>query len=190
MALAAVLLCSAAAWAQPWNQPPGPSAYQARWTPCLKQSFTPQKHRTYTRKVYSRTKVTREAQRRVRRMTRCQPSYRDYIRALRYTRKQRNRYKAKKARQPYGPLDGIYFAIPTYIVACETRGYSGYERFKAVNPNNPARPAGAYQIITSTWLAFGGGRFAPTADAATPHEQHTIARRIWQQAGSGQWECA
>lgn len=84
------------------------------------------------------------------------------------------------------PQPGGGFAIPDYIVQCESGGNYG-----AVNGSNPSRPAGAYQIITSTWLAYGGGAYAPTADAASPAQQDEVASRIWDGgSGAGQWACS
>lgn len=77
-----------------------------------------------------------------------------------------------------------YFVLPWRVVQCESAG-----NWHAVNPNNPARPAGAYQIITATWLAYGGGRFAPTADRASWREQNTIALRVLAGQGPRAWEC-
>lgn len=80
---------------------------------------------------------------------------------------------------------GGSYSIPREIVMCESGG-----DYSAVNGSNPNRPAGAYQIITSTWTGYGGGKYAPTADAATPAQQDEIASRIWAGgAGRGQWEC-
>lgn len=79
----------------------------------------------------------------------------------------------------------VGYVLPYRVVMCESGG-----DWRAVNHSNPNRPAGAYQIITSTWLGHGGGAFAPTADQATPEEQNIVARRIWRGgAGAGQWEC-
>lgn len=82
---------------------------------------------------------------------------------------------------------GGEFSIPFGTVYCES-GTSGW--YRAVNDNNPDRPAGAYQIITSTWQAHGGSRYASTADAAPPYAQHIVARRIMAGSGSSQWECS
>lgn len=80
---------------------------------------------------------------------------------------------------------GGRYSIPSSIVMCESGG-----NYRAVNPNNPNRPAGAYQIITSTWIGAGGGKYAPTADAATPAQQDEIASRIWAGgSGRGNWAC-
>lgn len=91
---------------------------------------------------------------------------------------------APAAPAPASTGSGSY-ALPKSIVMCESGG-----NYKAVNPNNPNRPAGAYQMITSTWLAWGGGKYAPTADQATPAQQDEIAANGWDGgAGAGHWEC-
>lgn len=77
------------------------------------------------------------------------------------------------------------YAIPSSIVMCESGGDPG-----AVNTTNPNRPAGLYQIITQTWLAHGGGKYAPTADGASPAQQGEVASSIYAGgAGRGQWAC-
>lgn len=83
---------------------------------------------------------------------------------------------------------GGRFAIPHHIVMCESGG-----NYRAVN-NTAAgaaagRPAGAYQIVTGTWQANGGGAYAPTADQATPAQQDAVAARIWARSGGAPWEC-
>lgn len=90
------------------------------------------------------------------------------------------------AQKPAGVLTAhAAYALPYRIVMCESGGNP-----RAVNPNNPNRPAGLYQIITATWIGAGGGHYAPTADQATPAEQGVIAARIYNGgAGAGQWEC-
>jgi resuscitation-promoting factor RpfA len=74
------------------------------------------------------------------------------------------------------------------LVMCESGG----------NPhavNNTAagiragRPAGLFQIVTGTWLANGGGAYAPTADKATPAQQQAVADRIYARQGSAPWQC-
>jgi resuscitation-promoting factor RpfA len=74
------------------------------------------------------------------------------------------------------------------LVKCESGGNP-----RAVN-NTPAgrragRPAGLFQIVTGTWLANGGGQFAPTADRAAPWQQQIVADRIHARQGSSPWEC-
>jgi hypothetical protein len=76
-------------------------------------------------------------------------------------------------------LGGPY-SIPTYIVMCESGG-----NYHAVNPSSGA--GGAYQILPSTWEAYGGQgapQDAPKAD------QDRIAAEIWRDSGPSAWSCA
>jgi hypothetical protein len=89
------------------------------------------------------------------------------------------------------PAEPAAPAIPAEVVSCESGGDP-----TVVNTSNPERPAGAYQIITSTWAAYGGTEFAPTADLATLEQQGVIAGRIAYEGygstppqGPGAWEC-
>jgi septal ring factor EnvC (AmiA/AmiB activator) len=75
-------------------------------------------------------------------------------------------------------LGGPY-AIPTYIVLCESGGNYG-----AVNPSSGA--GGAYQILPSTWELYGG-QGAP--QDAPKQEQDRIAAEIWADSGSSAWVC-
>lgn len=76
-------------------------------------------------------------------------------------------------------LGGPY-AIPTYIVICESGGNYG-----ALNPSSGA--GGAYQIIPSTWRAYGGTGLPHQASKA---EQDRIAAKIWADVGASAWSCA
>jgi hypothetical protein len=66
-----------------------------------------------------------------------------------------------------GPADGRWWAIPWHIVCGESGG------------NFRVNADGAYQIIPGTWASAGGTRYAPTAGAASPMEQHIIAHELW-----------
>ncbi|GAB2932550.1 DUF3235 domain-containing protein [Rhodococcus aerolatus] len=46
---------------------------------------------------------------------------------------------------------------------------------------------GGVQFTNSTWLAFGGGQFAPRADLATREQQIVIAERTLAGQGWGAW---
>ena len=46
---------------------------------------------------------------------------------------------------------------------------------------------GGIQFSKSTWLAFGGGEYAATADKATKAEQIAVAKRTLQAQGPGAW---
>ena len=49
---------------------------------------------------------------------------------------------------------------------------------------------GGLQFLTSTWLANGGGDFAPRADLASREQQITVANRLYAVAGLSPWGCA
>lgn len=49
---------------------------------------------------------------------------------------------------------------------------------------------GAWQFDRETWVANGGGRFAPTANLAPPWAQDYIMWKTHQAYGWGPWSCA
>lgn len=66
------------------------------------------------------------------------------------------------------------------IVHCE----SGGQNVK----NATSSASGFFQILTSTWLGAGGGKYAPTAQGATFGQQLDIANKVYQAAGGfGPW---
>ncbi|MEX0620400.1 MAG: transglycosylase family protein [Solirubrobacterales bacterium] len=75
-------------------------------------------------------------------------------------------------------LGGPY-SIPTYIVMCESGG-----NYSALNPSSGA--GGAYQIIPSTWEAYGGTGLPHEASKA---EQDRIAALIYADSGTAPWVC-
>jgi septal ring factor EnvC (AmiA/AmiB activator) len=83
------------------------------------------------------------------------------------------------AEETVGRWLGGPYAIPSYIVMCESGGDYG-----AVNPSSGA--GGAYQILPSTWALYGG-RGAP--QDAPKSEQDSIAAQIWADSGPGAWVC-
>ena len=76
-------------------------------------------------------------------------------------------------------LGGPY-SIPTYIVMCESGG-----NYQALNASSGA--GGAYQILPSTWRAYGGQGAPQDAPKA---EQDRIAAEIWRDSGPSAWSCA
>ena len=46
---------------------------------------------------------------------------------------------------------------------------------------------GGLQFVDSTWLANGGGVFAPSAYLATPAQQVIVAQRVHAQVGFSAW---
>lgn len=49
---------------------------------------------------------------------------------------------------------------------------------------------GGLQFSASTWLANGGGAYAPSANLATREQQITIANKLYASAGLSAWGCA
>lgn len=84
------------------------------------------------------------------------------------------------AEETVGRWLGGPYSIPTYIVMCESGG-----NYSALNPSSGA--GGAYQILPSTWEAYGG-RGAP--HEAPKAEQDRIAAEIWADSGGSAWVCA
>jgi septal ring factor EnvC (AmiA/AmiB activator) len=76
--------------------------------------------------------------------------------------------------------EGGPYAIPTYIVMCESGG-----NYHALNASSGA--GGAYQILPSTWRAYGGQGLPHQAPKA---EQDRIAGEIWRDSGPSAWSCA
>ena len=76
-------------------------------------------------------------------------------------------------------LGGPY-SIPTYIVMCESGG-----NYHSLNASSGA--GGAYQILPSTWRAYGGQGAPQDAPKA---EQDRIAAEIWRDSGPSAWSCA
>jgi peptidoglycan hydrolase CwlO-like protein len=88
---------------------------------------------------------------------------------------------AQQAEDEGAPLyEGGPYAIPTYIVMCESGG-----NYRALNPSSGA--GGAYQILPSTWRAYGGQGLP---HEAPPAEQDRIAAMIWRDSGPSAWSCA
>lgn len=70
------------------------------------------------------------------------------------------------------------------VLSCIAAQESGNDP-GAVNSYSGA--GGTYQIIPSTWAAYGGTQFAPSAQDATPAEQTQIAQQILSADGLSQW---
>lgn len=58
-------------------------------------------------------------------------------------------------------------------------------RYLVKNPSSTA--SGKFQILTSTWLANGGGAYASEARWAKPVYQERVARRVARAGISSQW---
>jgi peptidoglycan hydrolase-like protein with peptidoglycan-binding domain len=71
------------------------------------------------------------------------------------------------------------YSIPSGIVQCESHG-----NYSAVNSSSGA--GGAYQIMPSTWQAYGGQGLPQNAPRA---EQDRIAGEIYAHQGPSAWTC-
>jgi peptidoglycan hydrolase-like protein with peptidoglycan-binding domain len=71
------------------------------------------------------------------------------------------------------------YTIPSGIVQCESGG-----DYSAVNSSSGA--GGAYQIMPSTWAAYGGQGLPQDAPKS---EQDAIAAKIYASQGSSAWSC-
>jgi peptidoglycan hydrolase-like protein with peptidoglycan-binding domain len=71
------------------------------------------------------------------------------------------------------------YTVPSGIVQCESGG-----NYSAVNPSSGA--GGAYQIMPSTWQAYGGQGLPQDAPKS---EQDRIAAAIYANQGSSAWSC-
>jgi peptidoglycan hydrolase-like protein with peptidoglycan-binding domain len=71
------------------------------------------------------------------------------------------------------------YSIPSSIVQCESGG-----NYSAVNPQSGA--GGAYQIMPSTWHAYGGQGLPQDAPKS---EQDAIAAKIYATVGPSAWVC-
>lgn len=71
------------------------------------------------------------------------------------------------------------YSIPSGIVQCESGG-----NYHAVNSSSGA--GGAYQILPSTWHAYGG---SGSPQSASKGEQDRIAGQIYANQGGSAWSC-
>jgi len=106
---------------------------------------------------------------------------RDSLAALRHRLKRKleqRQYEAQIARlTPYPGPNGTRWAIPYYVVECESHGDWG-----AYNASSGA--TGPYQMLPSTY-----GSVCETCDWSQP-DQHLAAGRVWARSGGSEWACA
>ncbi len=65
------------------------------------------------------------------------------------------------------------------IAACESGGNRGASTGKGFYRG--------LQFTEQTWLGYGGGRYAPSANLATPAQQIAVARQVLAGQGIGAW---
>lgn len=83
---------------------------------------------------------------------------------------------AVSASAPAPSSDGVNW---TAIAACESSGDW------SINTGNGFY--GGLQFTEATWLGYGGGEYAPSANLATESEQITVAQRVLAGQGIGAW---
>ncbi|HKT83028.1 MAG TPA: transglycosylase family protein, partial [Solirubrobacterales bacterium] len=104
----------------------------------------------------------------------------DWVKEIQAARAaQAERISAEEAEGEVERWLGGPYAIPAYIVMCESGGNYG-----ALNPSSGA--GGAYQILPSTWELYGGQGEPQNAPKA---EQDRIAAEIWADSGPSAWVC-
>lgn len=96
---------------------------------------------------------------------------------LRQKRRREERREERRALTPYDCGSHGRFAIPCYVVACE----SGYD-WGAVNPSSGAFTA--YQFLPSTY------RGACRECNYRRLDYHYAASVVWARSGGGEWVCA
>lgn len=141
--------------------------------------YTVKQYKSYASRVYRRQKVSEAAQRRMRAMHVCQSTFIQ----RKAVGKHHDRYKQARAYRravtaltPYPGPNGTRWAIPYYIVACESRG-----RWDAYNPSGASGP---YQLL-------GWGAPMPANTPARKLAHHRIAARLWAGGrGASHWVCA
>jgi hypothetical protein len=74
------------------------------------------------------------------------------------------------------PSGGVNWSA---IAACESGGNWGADTGNGFY--------GGLQFTEGTWLANGGGQYAPSANLATPAEQIAVAQRVLASQGIGAW---
>lgn len=130
------------------------------------------------------TPVGRADRERLRHRKRCARTYRKREKMVALEQAERRAFREYRRQQraagsvtPYDCGAAGRWAIPCYIVACES-GYSW-------GAYNPSGAAGPYQIMPE-W-----GRPWPANSAAARLEHHRIAARIWAGgSGASNWACA
>lgn len=85
--------------------------------------------------------------------------------------------RAVAAITPYDCGVHGYFAIPCYVVECES-----HFDWNAVNPSSGA--FSAYQFLPSTYSGV-----CETCDRSRP-DLHLAASRVWARSGGSEWACA
>lgn len=125
--------------------------------------------------------VSRHDRKVVDRIVRCERFPRSERYVLEIKKNVISRWRQRRYENRFTPYGN--WAIPSYIVACESGGQN-------LSPNS-AGASGYYQIIPSTWASYGGLQYGPAAYESSKLGQDIIASRIWADgSGANQWVCA
>lgn len=143
---------------------------------CTAQAFESFSERVWRLDRWQRGKPRPKALQARRRRLSCAP--RPHRRAMKRTwardRVSYGRYREFRQVAPY-PGGGTWWAIPYYIVACESGGsWSAY---------NPSGAAGPYQLL-------GWGAPYPADTWREKMANHRIAAGLWDDYGNSPWVCA
>jgi hypothetical protein len=81
------------------------------------------------------------------------------------------------------PMTGLPLDVQAHFACIRNRESHGDP--VAQNPSSTA--SGLYQFLDTSWIAYGGGQFAPRAWMATPQQQSQVAIWAYQQSGFSPW---
>lgn len=135
---------------------------------------------------------------RVYRKKRVRPSDREMLRELRRcansTQAQRNMRAAERDEREWRKYRQHPMPRCTWVNESGNARISEYASIRYRASSRRSTADGKYQILSSTWAAYGGLAFAATALKARPLEQERVARRImWtghgphKPQGQGAW---
>src|ERR687883_2134021 len=82
---------------------------------------------------------------------------------------------------------GIALAAPASAASHDWSGVARCESGGNWHINTGNGYYGGLQFSHSTWLAYGGGSYAPRADLATPAQQIAVAEKVLAAQGPGAW---
>ena len=82
---------------------------------------------------------------------------------------------------------GIAAAAPASAAEHDWSGVAQCESGGNWHTNTGNGYYGGLQFSSSTWLAFGGGVYAPRADLAAKAQQIAIAEKVLDEQGRGAW---
>lgn len=149
---------------------------------CTVQSFRPFSAAVWRLGAWQRGNPPPKVIQAQRRRLRCAPTHHRAAMVRTWERDRRAFFDHRSARlwqervTPEPGPGGSHWAIPWYIVECESGG-----DYTAQNPTSSAY--GAYQMLASTYAAYC------SACDWSPRDQDLAARRLYVSAGTSPWAC-